>query len=102
MLEMSPLTWGQVNTTLPGFTVAVDTLTEVDRLLPELQHDGARLIKTFGNFDRDVFEHLVATAAKLSLPVVHDAGAPFFHAIPMDVAIACGVRSIEHGKAPWP
>ncbi|MFO0983834.1 MAG: hypothetical protein U1E76_19260 [Planctomycetota bacterium] len=42
----------------------------------------AWLPPTIGNFDRDVYQHLVATAGKLSLPVTYDPGPPFFHAIP--------------------
>ncbi|MEW6745264.1 MAG: amidohydrolase family protein [Planctomycetota bacterium] len=102
MLEKSPLTWGERNRTLPGFTVAVDTVEDVDRVLPELLRGGARLVKTFGKFDRPVYAHLVEKARELNLPVVHDPGPPLFHEIPMDVAIECGVGSIEHGKAPWP
>jgi hypothetical protein len=102
MLERSPLTWAEQNTMLPGFTVAVDSLETADRLVAELSAHGARLLKTFSKFDREVYAHLVRSATQRGLPVVHDPGPPLFHHVPVDVAIACGARSIEHGKAPWP
>jgi len=102
MLEASPLTWESQNENLPGFTVAVDTVDDVDRIVPELARKGARMVKTFGKHKREVYAHLVATAKKHGLRVVHDPGEPLFHSIPMDEAIGLGVASIEHGKAPWP
>lgn len=102
MLEKSPLTWAQMNVPNPGFTVAVDSLATADRLVPELVAGGARCVKVFGKFDRDVFAHLVGVARAAGLPVVHDPGPPLFHQVPIDVSIECGVGSIEHGKAPWP
>jgi len=102
MLERSPLTWGDRNETLPDFTVAIDTCEDADRVLAELAAGGACLVKTFSKFDLDVYKHLVAVARKLGLRIVHDPGPPLFHEIPMDKAIELGVKSIEHGKAPWP
>jgi hypothetical protein len=102
MLEQSPLTWAGINKSLPGFTVAVDSGEDVDRLLPELAQKGARMIKTFNKFDPGVYRHLVEVARRLSLRIVHDPGTPLFHAIPMDTALALGITSIEHAKAPWP
>jgi cytosine/adenosine deaminase-related metal-dependent hydrolase len=102
MLEQSPLTWAAVNEDQPGFTVAIDSCEDVDRLLPELARKGAGMIKTFNNFDPVVYRHLVEVANRLSLRIVHDPGTPLFHAIPMDTALSLGVTSIEHAKAPWP
>lgn len=102
MLEKSPLLWAQQNVANPGFTVAVDSIATADRMVPELLQGGARCIKVFNKFDRDVFAHLVRLARAASLSVVHDPGPPLFHRIPIDFAIDCGVNSIEHGKAPWP
>jgi imidazolonepropionase-like amidohydrolase len=102
MLERSPLTWGEHNEELPGFTVAVDTKESVDRLLPELAAKGACLLKTFSKQDAEVYEHLVKRADELSLRIVHDPGGPLFHAVPMDRAMELGVTSFEHAKAPWP
>jgi imidazolonepropionase-like amidohydrolase len=102
MLEKSPLTWAQMNVGNPGFTVAVDSMAAADRIVPELIQGGARCMKVFSKFDRDVFAHLVDLARAASLPVVHDPGPPLFHQVPIDFSIDCGVGSIEHGKAPWP
>jgi len=102
MLEGSPLTYAEMNEESPGFTVAVDTAEDVDRLLPELACRGATCIKVFNRMDRGVFRHLVEVARRESLRVVLDPGMPLFHRIPMDVALEMGVTSIEHAKAPWP
>jgi imidazolonepropionase-like amidohydrolase len=102
MLEKSPLMWAQMNVGNPGFTVAVDSLATADRMIPALVRGGARCVKVFGKFDRDVFAHLVSLARAANLPVAHDPGPPLFHQVPIDVSIECGVGSIEHGKAPWP
>jgi imidazolonepropionase-like amidohydrolase len=102
MLEKSPLTWEAHNQKMPGFTVAVNTNEDVDRLLPELAAEGACMIKTFSKQNPDVYEHMVEKAKELSLRIVHDPGGPLFHHMPMDRALALGVTSIEHGKAPWP
>lgn len=102
MLEKSPLMWAQRNVATPGFTVAVDSIATADRIVPALVQGGARCMKVFGKFDREVFAHLVSLARAASLPVVHDPGPPLFHQVPIDVSIDCGVGSIEHGKAPWP
>lgn len=102
MLERSPLTWAQINTSNPEFTVAIDSLADADRIVPQLVAGGARCIKLFGKFDREVFARLVDLARASSLQVVHDPGPPLFHSVPIDFSIDCGVGSIEHGKAPWP
>lgn len=102
LLEGSPLTHGHMNETLPGITVAVDSVEDVDRILPELARNGACMIKTFGHIDKAVYRHIVEVAPQYSLRIVHDPGMPLFHAIPMDEALELGVTSIEHAKAPWP
>jgi imidazolonepropionase-like amidohydrolase len=102
MLEASPLTYEGMNEDLPGFTVAIDTPGEADSVLADLARQGASMVKTFNHFDPDVYRHLLATAARCSLRVVHDPGEPLFNAIPIDLAIDLGVTSIEHAKAPWP
>jgi len=102
MLEQSPLTWAQINMANPGFTVAIDSLPDAERIVPELVAGGARCVKVFNKFDRDVFTRVVDLALAASLPVVHDPGPPLFHRVPIDFSIDCGVSSIEHGKAPWP
>ncbi len=102
MLESTPLTWGKVNEELSGFTVALDTTEDVDRVLPELARHGACLLKTFGGIDPEVYPHLADVARRHSLRITHDPGEPLFHRVPMDVAIELGITSFEHAKAPWP
>ncbi len=102
MLEHSPLTWGRFNENLPGFTVAIDSMADVDSILPALASQGACMIKTFNKQDSAVCRYMLEEARRLSLRVVHDPGGPLFHALPMDVALDLGVMSIEHAKAPWP
>jgi imidazolonepropionase-like amidohydrolase len=102
MLEHNPLTWDRFNKEYPGFTVAVDSMAEVDSILPALARQGACMIKTFNKQDPVVYRHMVETARRLSLSIVHDPGEPLFHAVPMDVALDLGVTSIEHAKSPWP
>ena len=102
MLEKAPLFWERNNKILPGFTVAVNTKEDVDRLIPELAANGACLVKTFNKMDPEVYEHLASSAKENNLKVVHDPGTPLFNMIPLDKAIDLGITSIEHGKAPWP
>jgi imidazolonepropionase-like amidohydrolase len=102
MLEGSPLTYEEINEEYPGFTVAVDTTEDVDRLLPDLAHQGASCIKVFNKMDREVFRHLAAVARRELLRVALDPGMPLFHRLPMGEAVEMGVTSIEHAKAPWP
>ncbi len=102
MLESGPLTWANLNESLPNFTVAIDTAADVDSLLPELARQGACMIKTFNTIDAELYRHVVAVAGQNGLKIVHDPGTPFFHWMPMDAAIDLGVTSIEHAKAPWP
>jgi imidazolonepropionase-like amidohydrolase len=102
MLEKSPLTHGNMNDSLPGFTCPIDSERQVDSLLAELAVHGARLVKTFGKADSAIYRHLVEGAARLGLKVAHDPGGPLFHRMPMDLALDLGVTCFEHGKAPWP
>ncbi|MBN1225325.1 MAG: amidohydrolase family protein, partial [Candidatus Aminicenantes bacterium] len=101
MLEKPPLHWEEHNKRLPGFTVAVDTREDVDRILPELVEGGAQLVKTFNKFDKQIYAYLLEKARAHSLRVIHDPGMPFFQMIPMEQAIDMGVTSIEHAMAPW-
>jgi imidazolonepropionase-like amidohydrolase len=102
MLEHSPLTWDRFNEDLPGFTMAVDSTADVDSILQALSRQGACMIKTFFHQDPAVYRHMVETAQRLSLRIVHDPGGPLFHSLPMDLALDLGVTSIEHAKSPWP
>lgn len=102
MLEKSPLHWAKFNEEMPGFTVAIDTKEDVDRILPDLANQGATLIKTFNKQDPEVYAYLVTKAKELSLQIVHDPGRPVFHPMPIDRALPLGVTSFEHAMAPWP
>lgn len=102
MLESDPLSHGEMNKELPGFTVAIDSARDVDSLLPELARQGACMIKTFNKIDRQLYRHLVEVAQRCSLKIVHDPGEPLFNWVPIDTALDMGVTSIEHAKAPWP
>ena len=102
MLERSPLTYAGINEALPGFTVAIDSPQDIDHLLPDLARQGACMIKLFNKIDPKLFEHVVAVARQNSLRIVFDPGMPLFHSTPIDQALALGVTSIEHAKAPWP
>ncbi|MHC4946200.1 MAG: amidohydrolase family protein, partial [Planctomycetota bacterium] len=91
-----------INKELPGFTLAVDSREDVDRIVPELADKGASMVKAFGKIDIEIFTHLKERADHHGLRVVHDPGPPLFHTVSMADSIDLGVTSIEHGKAPWP
>jgi len=102
MLEKPPLFYSKKNKILPGLQMGISTKEDVDRILMEFAGKGACMVKTYGKMDLDVYQHILVVAKKLGLRVVHDPGRYLFHVIPMDTAIDLGVRSIEHGVAPWP
>ena len=102
MLEKPPLFYTRKNNILPGLQVSISTKEDVDRVLLEFAGKGACMVKTYGKMDLDVYKHILVVAKKLGLRAVHDPGWFLFHEIPMDTAIDLGVRSIEHGIAPWP
>lgn len=102
MLEKPPLFYTRKNKILPGLQVSISTKEDVDRVLLEFAGKGACMVKTYGKMDLDVYKHILVVAKKLGLRAVHDPGWFLFHEIPMDTAIDLGVRSIEHGIAPWP
>jgi imidazolonepropionase-like amidohydrolase len=101
MLEKSPLRGAENNKRWPGFTVAVDSKQDAENIIEEISGEGASLVKTFGKFDEDVLKCLLEKAREQNLPVTHDPGPTFFHAVPVDKAINLGIRCIEHGKSPW-
>lgn len=102
MLEKPPLFYFKKNKIIPGLQMGISTKEDVDRVLLEFAGKGACMVKTYGRMDLDVYQHILVVAKKLGLRVVHDPGRYLFHVIPMDTAIDLGVRSIEHGVAPWP
>jgi imidazolonepropionase-like amidohydrolase len=102
LLETPPLAHEEAKKDLPGFTVPIASVEDVERILPELAAQGACMVKTFNKIDRELFLHTIETAGRLSLRVVHDPGEVLFHSVPMDDALDMGVTSIEHAKSPWP
>jgi hypothetical protein len=102
MLESSPLNWAEFNKALPGFTVALDTRDDVDRVLPELARKGARFAKTFNNIKPELYPYILEVAGENGLKIVHDPGGMLFNWIPIDAAVKQGITTIEHAKAPWP
>ncbi len=102
MLESNPLHWADFNKDLPGFTVALDTREDVDRVLPELARKGARFAKTFNNIKPEIYPYILEVAGQNGLKIVHDPGGMLFNWIPIDAAVRQGITSIEHAKAPWP
>ena len=100
MLESSPLTWGEINKLLPGFTVPLDAKADVDSLLPVLAEKGATLIKTFNNINPELYPYIVEMARKNNLKIVHDPGTVFFNWVPIDIALEYGVTTFEHTNAP--
>ncbi len=101
MLEKSPLRGAENNKRWPGFTVAVDAKKDAENIIERISDEGASLTKTFGKFDEEVLRYLLEKAKERNLPVTHDPGPTFFHAVPVDRAIDLGIRCIEHGKSPW-
>lgn len=102
MLEQSPLTWAEVNAEYPGFTVAIDSPPAVDSILSDIASHGGCCVKTFNTIEPALYRYVKKVADSLGLRVVHDPGTPLFHWVPVDSALAFGVTSIEHAKAPWP
>jgi imidazolonepropionase-like amidohydrolase len=101
MLDKSPLTGDKNNERYPGFTVAVDTKADAEKVIEKISINGASLVKAFSKLDQDVLTHLIKNAKKHNLPVTYDPGKTFFHPIPVDKAVDLGIRCIEHGKSPW-
>ncbi len=101
MLEKSPLIWEKNNNDFPGFTIPIDSNSDVDKIIIELKNKKASLIKTFNKFSLDSFKYLIKEAKKIHLPITHDVGSAIFNWIPMNSAIDLGIKCFEHGKAPW-
>ncbi|MBI4879191.1 MAG: amidohydrolase family protein [Planctomycetes bacterium] len=91
-----------VNEMLPGSAATVESVADVDAMLDRLAEQGATLTKAIGRWDPALFRYYLDAAEARSLRVVLDPGAPLFHRIPVDLALALGVPSIEHAKAAWP
>ncbi len=102
MLEKPPLHWAQKNRRYPGFTVAVDSKEFAEKAVRILKQGGASHVKTFNKWSVDVFTHLVEQAQRYDLPVTHDPGGALYKWIPVDLALARGIRCFEHAQSSVP
>jgi hypothetical protein len=101
LAERPPLFWAHYNEKLPGLTVPIESEADVDSLVASVARAGGSFVKAFGKWDLDLFKRLVRLARENGLEVVFDPGAQFFQAVPVDVALAAGVTSIEHSIFAW-
>ena len=101
MLESSPLRAAGMNEKWPGWTVAVDTTRDIDRIVMELHDGGASLAKTFGKFDHDLLRYFLMKCRDYNLPVTNDPGPTFFHDVPVDIGLELGLTCFEHAKSLW-
>jgi hypothetical protein len=101
LAERPPLFWAHYNEKLPGLTVPIESETDVDSLVASVARAGGSFVKAFGKWELDLFKRLVRLARENGLEVVFDPGAQFFQAVPVDVALAAGVTSIEHAIFAW-
>lgn len=101
MAEKPPLYWAQHNEVLPDFTVPMETEADVERLVASVADAGGSHLKAFGKWDRALLRRLLALAPERGLQVVLDPGPPLFQDVPVDTALALGVRRMEHAFAAW-
>jgi imidazolonepropionase-like amidohydrolase len=101
LAERPPLRWEAFNEEQPGYTVPIETESQVDSLVATVARAGGTHVKAFRNWDPDLFRRLVRRAHSAGLKVVVDPGRPFFPDIPIDSVLALGVTSIEHAYSPW-
>ena len=101
LAERPPLEWRHLNEKLPGFTVPIESESQVDSLIGSVAGAGGSFLKVFGKWDRRLFHELVRRAEKAGLQVVVDPGPPFFQDISIDTALGAGVTSIEHAHSAW-
>lgn len=103
LLSRAPLDpdFTQMNAALPGLAVVVESAAEVDSILDRLVLEGATMTKAIDRWDPGLLRHYANAARERSLRVVWDPGLPILNPIPIDTALAVGVGSIEHAKAPW-
>jgi hypothetical protein len=58
-------------------------------------------VKVFGKWDLGLLRSLLVDARQKGLAVILDPGPPFYQDVPVDTALALGIRRIEHAFAPW-
>lgn len=91
----------QINQLIPGTARVVESEADIDTMLDRLVKMGATMTKSIDGWDPALYRYYVEGARRRSLAVVHDPGAPILNAIPIDSALAIGVRSIEHAQGAW-
>ena len=91
-----------LNRSLPGAALSVESVAAIDTVLDRLVEQGATMTKAINRWDPAFFRHYLDAAEARSLRVVLDPGLPILHDVPVDLALALGVKSIEHAMAPWP
>lgn len=101
LLSRAPLLRSEENEALPGIAVAVETPAAVDSMLDRLVERGASMTKAIDRWDPALFRYYIQAARARSLRVVWDPGLAILNPIAIDTALALGVMSIEHAKAPW-
>lgn len=101
LAEKPPLDWGPYNEVLPGFTVPMETEADVERFVSSVAEAGGSHVKAFGKWDLGLLRRLLDRAGERGLEVVLDPGAPLFQDVPVDTALALGIRRIEHALAVW-
>ena len=92
----------ELNRSLPGAALSVESVAGIDAILDRLVEQGATMTKAINRWEPALFRHYLDAAEVRSLRVVLDPGLPILHDVPVDRALALGVKSIEHGMAPWP
>jgi len=101
MLEMPPLMVASMNERWPGWTVAVESVEDVQDIVASLLENGASCVKLFGKFESGVVKSFVKCAKHTALPVTCDPGPTFFHDISVEKGISLGVGCYEHAKSLW-
>lgn len=101
LAERPPLEWAPLNEVLPGITVPMETEADVERLVAAVAEAGGSHLKAFGKWDLALLRRLLDLASERGLEVVLDPGAPLFQEVPVDTALAIGIRRIEHSFALW-
>jgi hypothetical protein len=101
MAEKPPLYWARLNGEVPGFTVPFETERDVAQLIESVAAGGGSHVKVFGKWDLGLLRSLLVDARQKGLAVILDPGPPFYQDVPVDTALALGIRRIEHAFAPW-
>jgi hypothetical protein len=101
MAEKPPVFWARLNGEVPGFTVPIETERDVAQLVESVTAAGGTHLKVFAKWDLGLLRSLLVAARQKGLAVILDPGPPFYQDVPVDTALALGIRRIEHAFAPW-